>query len=476
MIFLVSGITLAQQCPTISYPTPGSSDVPVDATISWPLVDGITGYSLNLGTTPGGTDILNRRSAGLTNTFTPPVGLPENTRIYVSISMYLTEGNFIFCAQDFYFETENVTTPPGCTTLSEPMAETANVDNEAEIRWNYASRATGYYLTIGTTQGGDEILPRTDIGNRLTYHPPANLPPETDIYVTIVPYNENGSATGCGPEHFKTGSGTIDCGPYIDPVTGETVKLGPEITFPNQVSVCTNDLPTSVSATDQADGYRWFRINIDNTETLLSESAAVELSELGLYRYVAYNEVERNDATYECADSRIFRVVASELPRITGVEQENGPEGTDLMVEVAGAGNYEYALDTRGGPFQESPVFESVPMGVHTLFVRDKNGCGVQEKLISLGLPSDAFPKFFTPNGDGINDYWQFDPAHEYSRIQLQSIYIFDRYGMFLTQIFPGTIGWDGRVSGKLQPASSYWFRARDVFDNEVTGFFALKR
>jgi gliding motility-associated-like protein len=476
LLILIGARIQAQECPIISFPEPGASEIPVDVTISWPAVTGIQGYSLTLGSSPGGQDILTRRSAGLTNSFTAPTGLPENTRVYVTISMWLTDGSFKFCNQEMFFETEDVTTAPPCTGLNIPLPGDINVNNEGEISWDYAPTATGYRLSIGTSPGGVDILDDEDLGNRLSYNPAQNLPPQTDIYVAIIPYNENGFARNCRNEKFTTGSGNIECGPFRDPVTGETVRLGPEIQFPGRVGVCLNELPTPINATDIADGYRWYRINNDNSETLLSETAEVMLADLGLYRYVAYNFVEQNDITYECADSRIFSVIASELPIITAINREDREGGSDLTVEVAGVGDYEYAIDVADGPYQESPVFESVPIGVHTVYVRDRNGCGVREELISLGLPRDAFPRFFTPNGDGINDYWQFNPSPMHSQIRLQSIFIFDRYGMLLSQIDPGSKGWDGRRNGKPLPASTYWFRARDNFNNELTGYFALKR
>jgi gliding motility-associated-like protein len=476
ILFLAAARLQAQECPVINFPAPGSDEIPVDATIRWPDVSGIIGYSLTLGTFPGGEDILSRRSAGLTNFFTPPVGLPENTRVYVTISMFLGDGRFIFCTEEMFFDTVNVTTPPNCTSLDSPRAGDINVDNEGAIGWNYAPTATGYHLTIGSIPGGRDILDNADVGNRITYKPPLNLPPDSDIYVLIIPYNENGAATGCNEERFTTGSGTINCGPYRDPVSGETVRLGPEIDFPGQIGVCLDLLPTRVNATSVADGYRWSRINSDNSETLLSETDEVFLSEVGLYRYLAYNEVEQNGIIYECAESRIFTVIASELPTITGIDREDMANGSDLTVEVAGTGSYEYALDDPEGPYQDSPVFTSVDMGVHTVYVRDRNGCGVREEVISLGIPEEGFPKFFTPNGDGINDYWQFDPMAMHSEIRLQHIFIFDRYGVLLAQISPESRGWDGRMNGKMLPASNYWFRAKDAFNNELTGYFVLKR
>lgn len=465
-----------QQCPVISSPSPGSLDIPVSATISWPPVSGITGFSLTLGTVPGGEDILSRRSAGLTNSFTPPTGLPENTRIYVTISMYLPDGQFIFCNQEMYFDTEDVDTPPPCTSLAIPLEGEVNVDNEMNIEWNYAPTATGYLLSMGTAPGVFDILNNEDVGNRLLYNPLQNLPPESDIFVRVVPYNENGPASECREQRFRTGSGMIDCGPFRDPVSGETVLLGPSVDFPSEMSVCLNELPTRLEATTSAQGYRWWRINDDNTEALLSTEEDVLLTDLGLYRFEAYNEVDQNGITYECADSRIFRVIASESPVITNVIRDDHAGGSDLTIEVRGAGSYEFALNDDSGAFQESPVFLSVPSGVHTIYVRDRNGCGTREKVVSLGLPRDAFPNFFTPNGDGINDFWQFSPSPMHAQIQLESLFIFDRFGVLLAQIHPDSRGWDGRSNGRPVPASNYWFRARDTFNNELTGYFALKR
>ena len=143
---------------------------------------------------------------------------------------------------------------------------------------------------------------------------------------------------------------------------------------------------------------------------------------------------------------------------------------------MEGNGAFEFALDSPSGPFQESPVFNQVINGPHTIFVRDRFGCGIAERDISLGLPPEAFPKFFTPNGDGINDYWQINQSPVFARIHLQSIHIFDRYGSLLAQVDPGSPGWDGKLNGNPLPSSNYWFTARDEFDNEIKGYFALKR
>ena len=86
-----------------------------------------------------------------------------------------------------------------------------------------------------------------------------------------------------------------------------------------------------------------------------------------------------------------------------------------------------------------------------------------------------GYPKFFTPNGDGINDYWQIAGINE----QFQPdalIVIFDRYGKFVTQINPKEKGWNGTSSSNILPASDYWFNLKLEDGREIKGHFALKR
>ncbi len=126
-------------------------------------------------------------------------------------------------------------------------------------------------------------------------------------------------------------------------------------------------------------------------------------------------------------------------------------DSNNIEIVAEGTGDYEYAIN--GGEFQDSPIFLDVPPGVNTVIINDKNGCGTSEPQEFLVV---GYPKFFTPNGDGIHDAWNIagietltDPA----------VFIFDRYGKLLKQIDASTIGWDGTFNGREMPSSDYWFK-----------------
>ena len=192
---------------------------------------------------------------------------------------------------------------------------------------------------------------------------------------------------------------------------------------------------------------------------------AIEVNEPGDYT-VEITEVDG------CSNSRTIRVLPSEIAEITDVEVNSQGETNIIAVNVSGSGNYVYALDDPSGPYQESNVFEEVYPGVRTIFVKDELGdCGIVSKDVSV----IGFPKFFTPNGDGQNDFWQISGFN--SEFQFKSkVQIFDRYGKLLIELNQNTPAWDGRYKGQLMPSSDYWFKTTLEDGKQYLGHFTLKR
>ena len=126
-------------------------------------------------------------------------------------------------------------------------------------------------------------------------------------------------------------------------------------------------------------------------------------------------------------------------------------DSNNIEIVVDGDGSYEYAIN--GGEFQDSPIFLDVPPGVNTVVINDKNGCGTTDPISFLVV---GYPKFFTPNADGVNDFWNIKGIET---LVSPVIFIFDRYGKLLKQMEQNTLGWDGTYIGKPMPSSDYWFK-----------------
>jgi gliding motility-associated-like protein len=199
--------------------------------------------------------------------------------------------------------------------------------------------------------------------------------------------------------------------------------------------------------------------------SLTSETMSfLEVNAVGTY------SVKVNSA-FGCSRTRTIKVTASDVAAIQSIDIVDLAETNTVTVNVTGQGIYEYSLDAPNGPFQLSNFFDNVSAGIHDVYVNDQNGCGTITKAIAvLGVP-----KFFTPNGDGFNDYWNLKGANATFNVK-SIIYIYDRYGKLVFQVDPSSRGWDGTYNKSPLPADDYWFTIKLENGREATGHFSLKR
>lgn len=113
-------------------------------------------------------------------------------------------------AGDYYFYIDNVNVSqsasvPNCNSvLTTPTNLATNVSEATNLNWSAASGfPTGYFLKVGTTSGGAQIVNNVNVGNVTFYDLPI-LSYSTSYYVTITPYNGNGNAMGCTQYSFTT--------------------------------------------------------------------------------------------------------------------------------------------------------------------------------------------------------------------------------------------------------------------------------
>lgn len=172
-----------------------------------------------------------------------------------------------------------------------------------------------------------------------------------------------------------------------------------------------------------------------------------------------------------CYKERTVTVLPSNIATINDVEIIDATQNNTITILVSGEGDYEYALDDINGPYQDNNSFDNVMAGFHTVYVRDKNDCGISEELVSVV----GFPKFFTPNGDAVHEYWQVYGVN--GQFQTNSmIIIYDRNGKLIKELDPLSKGWDGTLNGYNLPSSDYWFYVTLQDGRVFRGHFALKR
>ena len=232
------------------------------------------------------------------------------------------------------------------------------------------------------------------------------------------------------------------------------VKTFPEIFTNETIGIC-NNTPTNISAPNGFASYSW---NTNPVQT----SQNITISTAGTYIVTITNAAG-------CSKTKTFTVVNSEVATITNVEVTDFEEELTATITVTGNGNYEYSLD--GLTFQSSPVFNLSDSGEYTVYINDKNNCGVVfESFYAL-----SYPKFFTPNGDNYNDTWQIKNLDK-KGLENSSISIFDRYGKLVKQFNAGVSGWNGTFNGNQLSSSDYWFVLELSNGKTVKGHFSLKR
>lgn len=104
--------------------------------------------------------------------------------------------------------------------------------------------------------------------------------------------------------------------------------------------------------------------------------------------------------------------------------------------------------------------------GTYSLTVWNEHDCmGKDEMVVDKDCYTDV-PNSFTPNGDGINDY--FYPRQLLSQgVTSFSMNVFNRWGqvVFQTTATDGR-GWDGKFNDKEQPQGVYIYQINVVFKN----------
>ncbi|WP_299099551.1 choice-of-anchor L domain-containing protein [uncultured Winogradskyella sp.] len=215
-----------------------------------------------------------------------------------------------------------------------------------------------------------------------------------------------------------------------------------------------NDLPNNYY-------YEWlFNGVITDIDTLF-----YDVTEPGVYTVVV---TDPNG----CSSSRTITVSQSQIGSIESVDIEGIAPNNTISISISGTGDYEVSLDDPDGLYyDDNLVFSNVSQGFHTIYIKDKNGCGITEETISVL----GFPKFFTPNGDDDNPVWKAFGSEQQFQL-ISSIEIYNRYGKLITQQVTSLDGWDGTFKGNEVPSDDYWYIANFVDGSTYTGHFALKR
>src|SRR5690606_4030594 len=94
-------ITSVPNCATNIMPANNATDVPMDANITWEAVSDADGYRIFIGTTTGGTEVVNGEEVTGVS-YSVPGGFDENTTYHVRVVPFNADGEATGCAESSF--------------------------------------------------------------------------------------------------------------------------------------------------------------------------------------------------------------------------------------------------------------------------------------------------------------------------------------------------------------------------------------
>ncbi|WP_162558761.1 gliding motility-associated C-terminal domain-containing protein [Robertkochia solimangrovi] len=498
----VSGLTLPE-CTSLAIPT-SASDVSVSTGLQWNNSTTAEGYYLSVGTTSGGTDLVNHQDVGAVTAYSFDADLPENTMIYVRIIPYNAAGEATGCIEES-FTTETLLTIPDCVSLVQPLSGGMNVAVNTGLQWNNSTTAEGYYLSVGTTSGGTDLVNHQDVGAVTAYSFNADLPENTMIYVRIIPYNAAGEATGCIEESFTTETLlTIpDCVSLVQPLSGATdisvntlfqwtgarnaegyrIRIGtfsggadilndtdvgdhayyqPSVSLPESTTIYVKIIPYNLAGAAED----CMEVSF-TTESLLSIPHCVTLvSPLN-----GANEVHPN-----------VRLRWSSSMHATGYRLSAGTSsgGTDIVTNEDVGNVTEFTF------ISQLPEDRRIYINI-TPYNAAGEAVNCDESYFNTGkvYPDESTKYGISANGDGINDYWKIVGLEMYPH---NMVSIYNRWGELVfeikgydndSKVFNGEANRLTGLGGGKLPEGTYFYNITIDEPHNITdlkGFIVLKR
>ena len=363
---------------------------------------------------------------------------------------------------------------------------TLQASSTGTINW-YDAASGGYLLETGNSY----VTP--SINTTTTYYADYGCPNRIPIIATvntipaITSTNTPVSRCGAGTATLQANS-TIGIINWYGTATGTIIEAtGPNFTIPNIGSSTTYYAEAFNNGCSNGN-----RVPVDvivytppvvaDQEVTKCKSSTATL-DAGVYGMIYLWSTTETTQTITVSTSGIYTVdVTSPAPenctsrkKIT-VAEHHTPEIERVVVNETTVVIYlkqeevyfEYSVD--GINYQSSNVFFNVPSGLQTAFVREINLCSNDSQTFIVLIA----PKYFTPNGDTYNDFWEVKGLNNYPQAEVS---IFDRYGKLISVLNITKPTWDGKFNNNLLAADDYWYVLRiDDTKPEKRGHFSLKR
>jgi gliding motility-associated-like protein len=243
---------------------------------------------------------------------------------------------------------------------------------------------------------------------------------------------------------------TSDSGCSAAPVL-TNVKVVPPVkpAISSDVTICGGE-NTQLSASGGL-YYRWTPSTGLNNDTIPNPSATPSIT-------TTYHV---NISNGGCADSsKSVTVTVNQPPVANAGGNKTIFQGQSVKLDGALTGDnitsyYWSPSSFLDNPFSLTPTASPPDDITYTLTVLSQT-CGASTSTVFVKVYQQVIvPNAFSPNNDGVNDYWNIVALVTYPQ---SSVMVYDRYGQKVYQSTGYAKPWDGTYNGSALPAGTYYY------------------
>jgi hypothetical protein len=306
-----------------TYPRDGAGGMRTVINFQWTSIANAQAYYLYVGTTRGAKDLVD--TGEITTTSRYVEGLPTGITIYARIWTKMN-GNWYF--NDISFKTG----PQDYAAFIYPQGGATAVDCTQSFQWTSISNVQAYYLYVGTTLGGNDLINSGEI--HTTSLRVAGLPTGQTLYGRI--YTKINGAWLYNDISFMV-SKSLPCASFTYPLNGET-----------DVKIST---PFSWNPLSYAQSY-YVKLGSSPGASDLYISGTTQGSELYYIGYDIYPELPRHQWIYGTLYSQIdgvwyhssIQFQMNNTPAVSASDQvSTSLQMVSQVRAMADANNYPYS-------------------------------------------------------------------------------------------------------------------------------------
>jgi hypothetical protein len=155
LALVVPAAASAAATATFTNPLDGAQNVDVSKPFTWTAADNPQAYYLYVGTSQGAKDLVDTGEIATTSYLVP--ALPSGKTLWARI--WTKAGN------QWAFQDVTFTAAQSTASFTNPLAGAQNVDTSKPFTWTTVTGSQAYYLYVGTTQGGKDLVDTGEIGS-----------------------------------------------------------------------------------------------------------------------------------------------------------------------------------------------------------------------------------------------------------------------------------------------------------------------